>query len=515
MIFLRRRTILGIAVSSIAKTHSQFIEQQLAQFEAQLNPNVEADEALVKRAIFYIRNQTIEIKSYNEATLGIQAVMTQPQTAFITLAPSQNTLYCSCDGANFCVHKLAVLLTFYQYLHSVQNWQSEWLSAKQVQQQTLTNERTPQAWAMRAEQALLYISEERQFESYNLYYAKNHITQDLRKTMPFEREWQPIYWLFMELYLTKRIWQMLDEQESRHFHLTRPAFLFLLKDTSEKLTNYAEKLHAMPRLFATDTFYIAILQLARDFLTLPEHLAERLTIYTTIIENLLPTERQLKDEADQQQLPAAQVVFAILLDEPCTINIDDVPTLFYLLQLANDKNARLNEALAKELLPLLADYIDTLPTHQRDEFTSGVYQAVQPLTLSVEEEMQLFASFGTSGIAPFSRYLIEQNRFDEWVALHLLHAKTYSQVEANGLKTVLKMQPQAALPLLHHFALLELDGKSRQHYKRAVRIWKTMKTAAKKANERQFFNDYMTTIQQQYKRLRALQEELEKGNLFL
>ncbi|UZN00034.1 hypothetical protein OL548_09185 [Lysinibacillus sp. MHQ-1] len=40
-----------------------------------------------------------------------------------------------------------------------------------------------------------------------------------------------------------------------------------------------------------------------------------------------------------------------------------------------------------------------------------------------------------------------------------------------------------------------------------------MRTAAKRAGKTAYFEAYIQTIRSEYKRLRALQEEIEKGNL--
>lgn len=42
-----------------------------------------------------------------------------------------------------------------------------------------------------------------------------------------------------------------------------------------------------------------------------------------------------------------------------------------------------------------------------------------------------------------------------------------------------------------------------------------MKAVAKKSGKHEFWNQYVTTVRQNYKRMRALQEEIEKGNLML
>ena len=119
------------------------------------------------------------------------------------------------------------------------------------------------------------------------------------------------------------------------------------------------------------------------------------------------------------------------------------------------------------------------------------------------------------GMQPYSLFLIERGRYTEWAALHHRFPSSLAYLELCGLKTVFEKKPDALLPLYHALAMSELNQKSRQHYKQAVRVWKKMKTAAKKSGKTEFWNHYVDQTRQQYKRLRALQEEIEKGNLKL
>ena len=101
------------------------------------------------------------------------------------------------------------------------------------------------------------------------------------------------------------------------------------------------------------------------------------------------------------------------------------------------------------------------------------------------------------------------------MALQQLYPSSIEYLEFYGLKEVVEEAPAVVLPLYHFYAMEEIKQKSRLHYKQAVRIWKKMKTAAKKAGKMNFWEEYIASIRNQYKRLRALQEELEKGNLFI
>ena len=135
------------------------------------------------------------------------------------------------------------------------------------------------------------------------------------------------------------------------------------------------------------------------------------------------------------------------------------------------------------------------------------------IKLTLEQEMTLFSSFGMYGLQPFSTYLISNGRYGEWAALHQLYPSSISYLELCGLKDVLVEAPAVTLPLYHVYAMEEIRQRSRMNYKQAVRIWKSMKTAAKKAGKTAYFETYMQIVRAQYKRLRALQEEIERGNL--
>lgn len=95
----------------------------------------------------------------------------------------------------------------------------------------------------------------------------------------------------------------------------------------------------------------------------------------------------------------------------------------------------------------------------------------------------------------------------------MLSPTSLSHIELFGLKDVLEHDPALVLPLYHLYAMQEVEQKSRMNYKQAVRIWKMMKSAAKKSNKLTYFERYIESMQQRFKRLRALQEEIEKGKL--
>jgi len=165
-------------------------------------------------------------------------------------------------------------------------------------------------------------------------------------------------------------------------------------------------------------------------------------------------------------------------------------------------------------LPHLKYYIQqVLPAQFRQFYTNSLNQLYTEIDLTESEELMLYGAFGRYGVQPYSDYLLQKGRYDDWVALHQLYPSSISYLESIGLKQVLLEQPAATLPLYHHYAMEEIRQKSRMNYKQAVRLWKAMKSAAKKAGKTAYFEQYIETVRMQFKRLRALQEELDKAQL--
>ena len=135
------------------------------------------------------------------------------------------------------------------------------------------------------------------------------------------------------------------------------------------------------------------------------------------------------------------------------------------------------------------------------------------IQMQPEELEELYQSFGLYGIQSYSSLLLKEKRYRDWMALHQSANSSLEYAEACGLSIVKEEAPEVLLPLYHHYATRYILEKNRYSYKQAVRIWKKMKAIAKKTNDSDYWNAYVETIREKYRRLRALQQEIEKGNL--
>jgi len=310
--------------------------------------------------------------------------------------------------------------------------------------------------------------------------------------------------------------------------------------TYEKIESYVGELVQQSRLFAIDPFYDELQNMTFEFIQLnTRYPAVQLSYYLILWKKLLSNDKRiiselvriyewqqshLENQSDTTLPPMIQpilVLFHMLLDDTDSldellekIELREIELYLMIVQYANQlQKFDVSSKILRAMLPHLHQFLnETLAPTYRQQFAYKIDVLFEHVSLSDEEEMTLYSSLGKYGVLPFSNYLIRKKRYDDWAALHQLYPSSFSYLETCGLKTVLAEAPAVTLPLYHHFAMEELAQKSRMNYKQAVRIWKGMRSAAKKAGKTAYFEQYMHIIRTDYKRLRALQEELDKGN---
>ena len=200
----------------------------------------------------------------------------------------------------------------------------------------------------------------------------------------------------------------------------------------------------------------------------------RMSFYLLCWENIFNDKKRAQQEQDalaqaqhDSDIPqdVIQLVFYILLKDYTALEqslkqlnrdyINLYETLVYFALNLFDKKAA--ELLLKAMLPHLKYYIQqVLPAHLRQFYTNSLNQLYTEIDLTESEELMLYSAFGRYGVQPYSDYLLQKGRYDDWVALHQLYPSSISYLESIGLKQVLLEQPAATLPLYHHYAMEEI-----------------------------------------------------------
>ncbi len=194
------------------------------------------------------------------------------------------------------------------------------------------------------------------------------------------------------------------------------------------------------------------------------------------------------------------------------------------------------EAVKDFQLQLIVPYFDTMLHYQEWERIEAWIdwlkpmlphlnqldlQSVVQLWLQVSEHQQndlelldtLFHLLPKS-IRVYSDFLVHTKRYKQWVDLQLLRKRSPYELDREILKEIDQHDRQALLPLYHQAIERSISEKNRNSYKTAVRHLKKLRALYKKMKLTDRFEDYLETLSQKYTRLRALQEELQKGKLF-
>lgn len=530
---------MGLSISTLAREQQSFIQDQLEQVARALHPSVTEDDELIRRALFAIRNKSVIFERFIPTSHVLVATVQDVRPMEVTVDFHHGKIHCHCPHEDWCRHKVSVLLSLSQYFDSVQNWAAAWRAKKGVQLHLLASERTPDSWVNMVNEVMTHLLKEGQYlDSYLLSNIADTALAKLQKHTPYEREWQPIYKLFIEVGVLSNIWEHLNRTDSPMYSNYFEHFF------DKRLTNIQNSMHeisGVSRLFATDPFFDRLQLMVREFLLeRSSQFSRRMNVYLLFWNTVFIEKRRAEEELEiltkltddpatnpnlsgDVPLQIIQNVFYILLKQDNSLKENLQVIQFDYLEVYNglakfafaQNQQQAGELILKAVLPYLHSFIhEQLKPTDRQMYVRHVSMIYENIALTEQEELMLYSAFGTYGIQPYSNYLLKTKRYDDWAALHQLYPSSIAYLESSGLKEVLEEAPHVTLPLYHYYALQEIEQKTRMNYKQAVRIWKMMKSAAKKSGKTNFWSDYIETIREQNKRLRALQEELEKGNLF-
>lgn len=524
---------MSLSFAEVAHAHQDFIHTTLQTFEQQLHPSATEDAELVTRAMFSVRNQVVKLRNYSAFHQLLVCQIQDVRIAEVTIDFPHNHISCSCPQKNICRHQLAVIFKLAQYSISLQDWVSKWRSQKNVPLKSLASERSPESWQNMVDEILNYtFSDNRPVEGFLISSLLDNARSKLRRHRPFEREWQTIFDLFIEVAILKRLWQHAIDT---NMPINSNYFNYYLNNTFDRVFDSMDDIFRTPRLFAAEPFFDALQENVRAIAFMKKGASQhRLMLYLNFWGHVFDEPKRIRKELDVLEntkglvsdidLNVLKSAFYVLTDDTVALqaaltdmNFDSIDSFIEIASFAiEEDHFEQAELILKSALPLLPEFIHNyLSPVNRQKFTRLLNHLYAQIKLTEEDELSLYSAFGKYGIDSFSEYLLRNERYTEWVALHQLYPSSISYLDQTGLKDVVASKPEVALPLYHFYAMNEIQQKSRQNYKQAVRIWRAMKTASRKAGKLDYFESYIEAVQQQFKRLRALQEEIQKSNLIV
>lgn len=524
-----------ISPEKISSMLEHEIEDYMEEVKNHFEPTNPIHVETLQEAITLVRRSAISAYEFDDITFKLTATVTTDVEQFVRFLINEDEPSCTCFETGWCVHKVAIIFDLYLQFYSLTEWMSDWRRKATSQMQLKIAKRTPEEWHATLQTLLQPMKEIELSENPSIFIHKfSVINQKAAPLYPFEWEWRPLFDLFYRLNALKIAWPYVG------FHLDNDARSFsygkwyVRNWLTEQLQQIEDSLHALStkrRLFETDPFYdylqVSVRSLMIDEQTLFQ---ERFRVYRQFWQFLFTDRRtrelEYKTLNEINHGPTQQLIayFAILNGESehllslnDAIATDQLANWLPLADVAEEEgDEEALDMLMNMFIPYIGDYFNTyIQPSDRPQFVRHIDGLLESADASEELRESMFFHYGKAGAEAYADFLVERERFTEWAALMQRYNISYEIAEANGLKIALRDDPAAILPLLHVYTLKFIEERNRQSYRRAVRVLKKMKASAKKSGKVTFWNDYVDQLRSKYRRLRALMEEIEKGNLSL
>ncbi|WP_108668902.1 SWIM zinc finger family protein [Peribacillus acanthi] len=510
-----------------------------------LNAQESDDVQVVQRGLLIYRQGLVFKLDHLETVIAAKVQDVTPVEVNLDLLfPANST--CSCNKEGFCRHVLAVFFQAYEKVGSVTEWVEKWKYGKRAtfelkKAHTLLDSaaalpKTYEAWKT-------YINESFKenilsfahsgYPSYVLHEKWKNYIHKLKQKAPLEREWKTLYLFiihFQTLLLAFKEIGKIENPNSFRIFIENE-----LEDLTDGMYDYVALLSNQARPFAFDEFFKGIHQDTHSLMTEEELFYQQVDLYRTIWTVLLRNQEWRKQElkylksiihdSDNQPLLIATIHLSLLNnlhEEVVTLlnrlDASACPYMYFWITSLNDLD---EEMKALPFVEFIIQHVNEFLSTSRNYYESMdfVRSITSPITVFCKKTKRydLLEKFYRISLPfsyyPYAQFLIESEQYEKWVELVTYMDIDADQVGTDILKRVHAQQPAVLLPLYHRVVEQSISSKNRASYKHAVRYLKKLRTVYKKLKQEDAFLSYINQLQESTKRLRAFQEELQRGKL--
>lgn len=170
--------------------------------------------------------------------------------------------------------------------------------------------------------------------------------------------------------------------------------------------------------------------------------------------------------------------------------------------------------LAQFLIEHIKDYLDTISYSLKQKFfysIDTVFHQFAKETGRYDLYEQLLIAMYPFATRELSYFYFERKEYRKLI--EFVQLSNFSYLSNDILRTIQKEEPQYLLPYYHRKVQMAIDQKNRQSYKEAVRHLKKLRTIYKKLKKEEKWEVYFEQLLHETKRLRAFQEECQRGKL--
>lgn len=519
----------------ISYLHDHELQDYMNDIKNTFRSDNSLDVETIQKAITFVRSGAIQSYTHDPSKQVISVyLLDNEEKITVNLALHQSHAICSCDKTQWCEHRIAVVFHLYIQQHSLNDWLHEWRKTQREEMIFKLSERTPEAWNRSLAQLMEPIRTIDLSENPSIFIHSFSLIEDKAMPLaPFEWEWKPLFNLFFHLHAINAAWSYIQ------YHLDEDATQFAygkwyvrnwLSDQLEKISTQIQSVAQKPKLFETDPFHDELKVLVRNIVLYQPGLFEKkFRIYKELWQTLFTHAKMRTEEVillQQINAPDTTILLTYLqlldgreMDIVVSLDqaTDSIDKWLPLAEFAEEE--ALDEALhtiMEAILPHIGDYFqNVVPLSRRPHFARKIDGLLETADFPEAEREKMFTLYGELGVDVYADFLIERERFQEWAALMHHYKVPYDIAEAGGLKVAILNDPPSVLPLLHIYVQQFIEEKNRQSYRRATNLLKKMKISCRKSNKHDFWNAYVNQLRNKHRRLRALLEEIEKGNVYL
>lgn len=485
-----------------------------------LNPADEDDQRIVQKGlILFLQQYVTGIRFSHKKMVGTVMDVVPAQVELFYDDPTKGT--CSCPEQGICRHQLALFFSVLSKIQSVYQWLDEWkarwnidlLSSMErdsdlIKDLTITTFGTVQHWLDQ-----VHVAYENAPDHSTMVEPWLHVQyEQIIQKGPKEQDWKELFHLFVAFESL-----LLDIERN----VKVPSFTERLIEEGKEAIHYFS---SVATSFAFDEYFHYMQKQSHRLLWGDEK--ETLFYFELWTSLFHPMEERLEEWYQLHSLveshPPVQIGLihlGILLgkNEDAIRFIEKygpsfTPFMLYYLELLPKKQL---DIFVPSFLQQLENYAYTLNENEKADFAKALFfvlrKAYGKLEPAVIEKMYMCLLPESHSL--YSDFLLSQQEYRKWVALELYVRNRLDYIEPSIINVIANEDPEALLPLYHTSIMQFVNERNRIAYQKAVRYLKKLRILYRNMKKMDEWEQYFTSLMTKTKRLRAFQEECQKGKL--
>lgn len=534
-------------MSSIPEKYRELLQDAATDLKGLLWSEREEDARLVQKGLMLYRQGLVsKVRLENEQISAVVQDVTRVHVDMNLNFLQIST--CSCPADGLCRHQLAAFFHVYAQVASVTDWVENW-------RQPIHEQKSAHHWGIQRAKDLLKVtgslkpdydrwvsSFHEGFESI-MQAQKNRkpylvsslyevYSRKLKASAPVEQEWRQLYFLIASVHTFQGLLRLSTENGFSEDDITRH-YRGVFYNIIDDVENLVDKLNVQALPFAFDSF---MEKLKNDSTTLVsgDYVLEfeRTHLYIILWTRLF--KKKTWQEEELTQLQTYEKTLPVL-----------IATIHQLIMLREDDKAlRLLQVLKDYATPFMIFWIEKLTALKEwkrmgpfvDVFSQAARNYMQ--TLNDHYARMDFSRLAIRTVGAFATetkkhevyekiliqtlpysyrhyddFLFEMGSYEKWSDLQAYLGYDLSSISSERIRFLQKEQPEILLPLYHQSIQQHIEMKNRGNYREAVKQLKKLRTLYKKLKRTDEWQDFLEILLERTKRLRAFQEECERGKL--